>query len=182
MPKTKRKPQERKNVLSVSALLVVCGIVLFKSFIWDEYIVNSTAWAALEGREGEVGVGYAISKKQELAIKPFKDGFKIYAVSKGFFGWTVTDEEFVGNKENEFYEIGELDLQFNPSEKLYLNFVLDQDEYFEKIKAYSPGGIEIGFNRSVGNDVFFYYHYSDKHLGDVMYEGIRSNGSVEKLK
>ncbi|EGQ25195.1 hypothetical protein HMPREF9372_2292 [Sporosarcina newyorkensis 2681] len=72
-------------------------------------------------------------------------------------------------------------MQFNSNKKLYLSFVLDQDAYFDKVKAYSSSGEEIGFNRSVGNDVFFYCHYSDKPLGDAVFEGIRSNGNVEKL-
>ena len=94
--------QKRDKTLNTSAIgfALLIGIFLFKSFIWDEYIVNNTAAAALDGVEGQPGVRYVISKNQEIAIKPFEEGFNVYAVSKGYWGWSVTDELSITDKQS----------------------------------------------------------------------------------
>ncbi|WP_153732625.1 hypothetical protein [Sporosarcina obsidiansis] len=182
MPKQKTEGSKQRSGIGAQAILIIVGIVLFKTYIWDEYIINSTANAVLEGQEGEAGTRHPISEKAELAIKPFEDGFKIYAVSKGFLGWKVTDELSITPKENTAFEIGEQALKFNSDKKLYVSFVLNQDESFETVKAYSTNVGEMGFNRSVGEGGFFYYYYSEEPVDKVTYEGIRLDGKVEKLR
>lgn len=173
---------DKKQTIGLPAILLIVGIVLFKLFIWDEYIVHSTVNDALAEEDGEAGAGYPVSKNEELAIKPFKDGFKLYAVSKGYLGWKVTDEEFITVKEPAAYEAGEAALRFNSNKKLYVSYVLDRDKYYETVKANSSIVGEMRFDRSVGNGGYFNHYHSAEPLGDVEYEGIRSNGKVEKLK
>ncbi|MGG0668727.1 hypothetical protein [Sporosarcina koreensis] len=157
-------------------LLIIIGIVVFKTWVWDEFIVNSTANAALEGVEGRAGVSHVISKNQEIAIRPYEEGFKIYAVSKGFWGWSITDEMFIGDE-----EIVERILQFKGNKKIYMSFVVDRQNTFDNVKGYSTTVGPIDFNRTVGDNAFLYYHYSDKPFGRVTYEGTRLNGETEKL-
>ena len=168
----------RKNVLIVALII---GIFLVKSFVWDEYIVNSTADAALEDVKGEPGVGYVISKKQKVAIKPYKEGYKVYAVSKGFWSWSVTDELFITNEDRAF-EITEEILQYKGNKRVYLTFIMDKEKSFDKITAQSPTVGAINFNRLVSDNGFLYYQYSEELFEDVTYEGIGFNGKVEKLK
>lgn len=157
-------------------LLLIIGLVLFKIWIWDEYIVNSTADAALDGREGEAGVNYVISKNRELAIRPYEEGFKIYALSKGFWGWSVTDEMIIGDD-----AITEPIMQFKGNEQLYLSLIVDKEQSLDKVTGYSANVGTIHFNRTVGANAILYYYYSDKPLGEVTYEGTRLDGKKEKL-
>jgi len=177
----RKREHGRKKRIELGVLLLIIG-VLFKTLVWDEFIVNSTARAALDGVEGEAGVMFVISKNQEIAIRPYKDGYKIYALSKGFWGWSVTDEMFIGNEKNETVEIMERTLQFKRNQKLYMNFVVDKEQLFDKVTANSTSVGSIDFNRTVGDDTFLYYHYSEKPLGDAIYEGTRQNGETEILK
>jgi len=177
-----KREHGRKKRIEIGVLLIIIGIVLFKTLVWDEYIVNSTASAALDGVEGEAGVKIIISKNQEVAIRPYKNGYKIYAVSKGIWGWSVTDEMFIGNEKNEKIEIMERILQFKQNQKLYMSFVVDKEQSFDKVTANSTTVGMIGFSRSVGDGTFLYYHFSEKLLGDVKYEGTRQNGETEILK
>ncbi|MCM3638977.1 hypothetical protein M3152_14835 [Sporosarcina luteola] len=160
----------------IRVLLLISGLVLFKIWVWDEYIVNSTADAALDGKEGKAGVSYGISNNKELAIRPYEEGFKVYAVSKGFWGWSITDEMFVGD-----HEIVEQELQFKGREKLYVSLIVDKKQSFDKIIGYSANIGTINFNRTVGENSILYYYYSDQPLGKVTYEGTRLNGKTEKL-
>lgn len=103
--------------------------LLFKSFIWDEYIVNNSAVAALDGVGGQPDVGYVISDNQEIAIKPYEERFYVYAVSKGFWGWSVTDEPSITDKKNKPFEIIERTLQFKKNKSLiYLLFHLQRSK------------------------------------------------------
>ncbi|HEX5563412.1 MAG TPA: hypothetical protein VFX34_00520 [Sporosarcina sp.] len=160
----------------IRVLLLITGLVLFKIWIWDVYIVNSTADAALDGAEGEAGVNYVISKNKELAIRPYEEGFKIYAVSKGFWGWSVTDEMFIEDD-----GIVERGLQFIGNEKVYLSLIVDKEQSLDKVIGYSTNVGTIHFNRTVGDHAILYYYYSDQPMGEVTYEGTRLNGKTEKL-
>lgn len=173
-----KKNSRRKEI---RILLILIGIILFKLFVWDEYIVNSTADAALNGVEGEAGVMHVISEKQELAIRPYDDGFKLYAVSKGFWGWSITDEMWIGNEKEKTLKITEQTLQFKPDQKLYMSLVVDKKQSFDKVTADSTTMGAINFNRTVGDNAFLYYYYSNESLGDIIYEGTRLNGETEKL-
>lgn len=75
--------QKRNKTLNTSVIsfVLVLGLFLFKFMIWDEYIINNSAIAALDGEEGQPGVVHVISDKQEIAIKPDDEGFNVYVVS-----------------------------------------------------------------------------------------------------
>ncbi|MFS0690016.1 hypothetical protein AB1K89_12355 [Sporosarcina sp. 179-K 8C2 HS] len=179
MKKQEHERAKRLGKNQIRVLLIVIGIVLFKTFVWDEYIVNSTAFAALDGVEGEPGVMHVISQKQEFAIRPYEEGFKIYAVSKGFWGWSVTDKMFIGNETKKSFEPT---LQFKPDEKLYLSLVVDREQSLKVVAAYSTNVGSINFNKIAGDNAELYYHFSDEPLGDVTYEGTHRNGKTEILK
>lgn len=177
---TKQNRPLRKNSLLV--VLILFGLFLFKSFVWDEYIINSTAGAALDGLEGEAGVANVISKNQELAIRPYKEGFKIYAVSKGYWGWSVTDERFISSKENKPFEITETTLQYKQNQKLYLSVILDKDQSLDDVTASSPKVESMSFSRIVNKEVILYYYYSNEPLEDITYKNVGPGGKVEILK
>ena len=176
--------QKRNKTLNTSAIgfTLVIGIFLFKFFIWDEYIVNNSAVAALDGVEGQPGVGFVISENQEIAIKPYEEGFNVYAVSKGYWGWSVTDELSISEKLNKPFEIMERTLQFKKNKSLYFVFVMDKDNYFDKVVAHSPNSEPIHLNRLGSDNGFLFYHYSEDPFGDLIYEGTSFDGKVKRIK
>ncbi|MDW0118563.1 hypothetical protein QTL97_16675 [Sporosarcina thermotolerans] len=175
--------QKRNKRLNTSALgfVLLIGIFIFKSFIWDEYIVNNTASAALDDVEGQPGVGFVINKNQEIAIKPYEEGFNVYAVSKGFWGWSVTDELSISDKQNKSFEITERTLQFKDNKSLYLVFVMDKDNYFNTVIAHSSNSGPIHLNRLASDNGFLFYHYSEEPFKDLIYEGTTFDGKVKKI-
>ncbi|WP_252504352.1 hypothetical protein [Sporosarcina sp. Marseille-Q4943] len=179
MKRQEHEHTKRLGKNQIRVLLIVIGIVLFKTFVWDEYIVNPTAGAALDGEAGEPGVMHVISKKQEFAIRPYEEGFKIYAVSKGFWGWSVTDEMFIGNETKKSFEPT---FQFKRYEKLYVSLVVDREQSLEEVAAHSTNVGSINFNKIAGDNADLYYHFSDEPLGGVTYEGTHRNGKTEILK
>ncbi len=178
---TEQKHDKTLNTSAIGFALLI-GIFLFKSFIWDEYIVNNTAAAALDGVEGQPGVRYVISKNQEIAIKPFEEGFNVYAVSKGYWGWSVTDELSITDKQSKPIEIIERTLQFKKNKTLYLVFVMDKDHYFDTVVAHSSTSDPIHFNRIGSDNGFLFYHYSENPFGDLIYEGTSFDGKVKRIK
>ncbi len=178
---TEQKRNKKLNTSTIGFALLV-GIFLVKSFIWDEYIVNNTAAAALNGVEGQPGVGYVISKNQEIAIKPYEEGFNVYAVSKGFWGWSVTDKLSITEKQNKPFEVMERTLQFKKNKSLYLVFVMDKDYYFDKVVAHSSNSELIHLNRLASDNGFLFYHYSEDPFGDLIFEGTSFDGKMKRIK
>ena len=176
--------KKRNKTLNTSAFgfALLIGIFLFKSFIWDEYIVNNTAAAALDGVEGQPGVGIVISDKQEIAIKPYEEGFYVFAVSKGYWGWSVTDELSITGKQNKPFEIMERTLQFKKNRSLYLVFVMDSDNYFDKVVAHSSSSELIHLNRLASDNGFLFFHYSEDPFRDLIFEGTSFDGKVKRIK
>lgn len=134
MPAQKRAKTFNTSVISFALLI---GIFLVKFFIWDEYVINNSAVAAVDGLEGQPGVYHVISGNQEIAIKPSEEGFNVYAVSKGVWGWSVTDELALTEIKNQPFEIVEGTLQFKKKKSIYLVLVLDKDTQFDTDVAYS---------------------------------------------
>lgn len=177
--------QKRNKRLNRSTLgfALIIGIFIFKSFIWDEYIVNNSASAALDGVEGQPGVSFVISKNQKIAIKPYEEGFNVYAVSKGFWGWSVTDNLSITDKQNKPFEITEYTLQFKGNKILYLDFVIDKDNYFENIIANSPSNSEpIHLNKLASDKGSLFYQYSERPYRNLIYEGTGFDGKVKRIQ
>ena len=176
--------QKRKKTLNRSAIgiALLIGIFLFKSFIWDEYIINNSAIAALDDVEGQPGVKYVISENQEIAIKPYEEGFNVYAVSKGYWGWSVTDKLSITDKQNKPFEIMERTLQFKKNKSLYLVLVMDKDNYLDTVVAHSSNSEPIHLNRLGSDNGFLFYHYSENPFEDLIYEGTSFDGKVKRIK
>jgi len=162
-------------------ILIIIGLILFKSFIWDVYIVNPTVEAALDGLDGEAGVGMFVDddEKANMTIRPFEDGFKVYGISKGYWGWSVTDEVFIKHHEgSKSFEVTEKTFHYKQKKDVAILLITTQDKRIDPIIADSKHTGEINFDRISNGDTRLYYIYSKKPLGEVTYEAFSKDGGV----
>lgn len=79
-------------------LMLVIALILFKSFIWEEFFVHPTASDALKEENGKTALVENINQKESFGVAKTKEGFKVYALAEDFWGWKVADEAFVSSK------------------------------------------------------------------------------------
>ncbi|MDW0113095.1 hypothetical protein QT711_07845 [Sporosarcina saromensis] len=172
---TEQKRNKTLNTSVISFTLLI-GLFLFKFMIWDEFIINNSASAALDVVEGQPAVVHVINDKQEIAIKPYAEG-----LTKGFWGWSVTDELSITDK-NKPFKIMEETLQFAKKKSLHLVLVMDPDKYFDTVVSHSSNNEPIHLNRLVSENGFLYYDYSVDPYGELIFEGTTSDGKVKRIK
>ncbi|MGG3283848.1 hypothetical protein [Paenibacillus solani] len=168
-------------------LLIIIGIVLFRLFVWDVYFADSTVDQALEDYEGGPGIGMFVDKaeKYNLTIKPVEEGFKVYGVSKGLWGWTVTDELLILHPEPDSLNAIEKTFHSKSKKDVYLILIPTLTSQVDKIEATRDGGDQIAFNSTVNEDTRLYYYYSEQPIGEVDYKAYSADGQeidVQLLK
>lgn len=165
----------------VKPILIIIGIILFKSLIWDVYIVNPTVEAALEGLEGEAGGGTYISEDEtaNLTIQLLADGFKVYGVSKGYWGWSVTDEISIKHHGGDAsIEVTEKTFHYKGEKDVKILLITTKDNRIDRVIAESARAKKIAFNRIVNREIQLYYSYSEEPLGEVTYKAFSADGKI----
>ncbi|KOP68537.1 hypothetical protein AMS62_27345 [Bacillus sp. FJAT-18019] len=163
---------------SYIVLLIIIGIVLFRLFVWDVYFANSTVDQALEDYEGGPGIGMFIDKdeKYNVTIKPVEEGFKVYGVSKGLWGWTVTDELLINHPEPDSLDVIEKTFHYKSKKDVHLILMPTLINQVDQIEATRDGGDQIAFNSTVNEDTRLYYYYSEQPIGEVKYKAYSADG------
>ncbi|KOR89186.1 hypothetical protein [Paenibacillus solani] len=183
--KTRSSTSARRN--SYIVLLIIIGIVLFRLFVWDVYFANSTVEQALEDYEGGPGIGMFVDKaeKYNLTIKPVEEGFKVYGVSKGLWGWNVTDELLIHHPGPDSLDVIERTFHYRSKKDVHLILMPTLINQVDQIKATRNGGDQIAFNNTVNEDTRLYYYYSEQPIGKVEYKAYSLDGQeidVQLLK
>lgn len=174
--KTKNITPAKRN--SYTVVLIIMGIVLFRLFVWDVYFANSTVDQALEDYEGGPGVGMFIDKAQKynVTIKPVEEGFKVYGVAKGLWGWTVTDELLIRPQESDSIEVTKETFHYKSKKDVHLILIPTRINQVDQIEAIRDDGDQIAFNSKVNEDTRLYYYYSEQPIGEVEYKAYSVDG------
>lgn len=174
--KTKNITSARRN--SYIILLIILGIVLFRLFVWDIYFANSTVDQALEDYEGGPGIGMFVDKaeKYNLTIKPVEEGFKVYGVSKGLWGWNVTDELLIHHPKPDSIDAIERTFHYKSKKDVHLILIPSLTSQVAKIEATRNGEDQIAFNSTVNEETRLYYYYSEQPSGEVEYKAYTADG------
>lgn len=180
--KTRNITPAKRN--SYIVVLIILGIVLFRLFVWDVYFANSTVDQALEDYEGGPGVGMFIDKAQKynVTIKPVEEGFKIYGLSKGLWGWNVADELLIQHPGPDFLDVIEKTFHFKSKKDVHLILIPTLINHVDQIEATRDGGDQIAFNSTVNEDTRLYYYYSEQPIGEVEYKAYTADGQEIDVK
>jgi hypothetical protein len=162
-------------------VLLFIVFLVAKNLVWDSYIVNPTPDDALKDRDGMPGIGQSIAKNQHVTIRPFSDGFKVFGLSKGYWGWSVTDESFLTLAPNNSYEITEKAIHFKNNKKVHYLFIATNDSSIKTINAYTQNDKKINFSMTSHEAFNLYYTYMEEPLSRVTYQATLLDGEVVDL-
>ena len=128
--------------------------LLFNEFIWNKYIVNPTAWDALEEKPGQGGTGWEIDNDNMLAVLYPEEGFHIYLVSKGFWGWTIKDDIAIPNEKNSApFTAEKQSLKLKGKDEIDVIFIVSHDKEIDYLIAYDENGDEYLFNKTLNKEI-----------------------------
>lgn len=172
MSMTKNESRTKRNVFIIIFLFIL--FLLFEEFIWNKYIVNPTAWDALEEKPGRPGTGWEIDSKNMLAVLYPGKGFHIYLVSKGYWGWKINDEIAVSNERNSAsFTAEKQSLKLKGKGDIDVIFIVGHDKEIDYFVAYDENGEEYLFNKALNEEDSTYLHYTyneGKISGELTYE------------
>lgn len=169
---TQKESRTKRNMFMIISLFIL--FLLFNEFIWSKYIVNPTAWDALEEKPGHPGTGGEIDSKNMIAVLyPGKD-FHIYLVSKGYWGWKINDEIAIPNERNSApFTAEKQSLKLKGKGVIDVVFIVGHDKDIDYFVAYDENGDEYLFNRMFNKEGLAYLHYTyseEKIPGNLTYE------------
>lgn len=177
---TKKEARPKKNVIMLISLLIL--FLLFNEFVWNKYIVNPTAWDALEEKPGEGGAGWEIDSDNMLAILLPGEGFHIYLVSKGYWGWTIKDEIAVPNEKNSTpFTARKQSLKLKGKGEIDVIFIVSHDKEIEYFIARNENGEDYRFNRMFNKERagYLHYTYSEEDIpGELIYEAYSADDKL----
>lgn len=140
------KKQKKKSYIIV-ILIFLISLLLFQNFVWDEYVVNPTASAALDREAGKQGVLTEINKEQSLGVLKLVDGYRAYALSEGFWGWSITDDTYIPNTSNEKNFVTKREsFEFKGNKKVDVILITTQENEISYFRAYDENEDEISFD------------------------------------
>lgn len=160
------KKQEGKSH-KVMILIFLIILMLFQNFVWNVYVVNPTVSDALDKEKGEQGVITKIDKKQSFGILKLADGFHAYAISKGFWGWSITDDTYISNESTDKpFNAKKETFQYKNNKEVDVILIATNDADVSKLIAYDENKKEIGLWKVPYNGLNLYYAYSRKPIAD----------------
>lgn len=160
-------------------VLFLLSLVLFKQLVWNEYVVNLTESAALE-EQGEKGTIIGISNNKSLAIVTLEDGFRVYAISEGYFGWTITDEVYISSKiEDKPFNAKQTTLVFKDDTKLSLVLATTNNSEVTEMVAFQNNNTEIKLGKVPNHLTNLYYGYSEEpYSQEIIFEAYSVEGNL----
>ena len=169
---TKKEARPKKNGFILISFLIL--FLLFNEFVWNKYIVNPTAWDALEEKPGQGGTGWEIDSDNMLAVLYPENGFHLYLVSKGYWGWTIKDEIAIQNEKNSApFTAEKQSLKLKGKDEIDVIFIVSHDKEIEYFIARDGNGDSYHFNKTFNKESPGYLHYTyseEKIPGDLTYE------------
>lgn len=166
--------RNKKNTGIVKGIILFVITALLYNFVWNVYVVNPTASAALDNEEGKQVVLMEIDKRQSIGVLKLEGGYHAYALSEGFWGWSITDDSYLANASNGEDFVAKREtfaLKGNREAEVFL--ITTQIEQISYFLAYDENKNEIYFDtiRDEGGEL--HYAYSEKPLsGEITYEHI----------
>lgn len=172
---SERRAEHEKN--QKRSIVIIVGLIifylLFKRFIWDNYIVNTSPSDALKDEEGQPAVMTSIDRNDTFAVFTLDKGFSVYAVSRNKWGWSKTDQVFISSKPTENpFEAKVETLQFKGGNNKYdIILITTQDDEIDYFIAYDEKNEKMYFNKTMNDETSLYFNYSENPLnGKVTYE------------
>ncbi|MGY0691366.1 hypothetical protein ACW2QC_01080 [Virgibacillus sp. FSP13] len=164
----------------ITLLIFLLFLLLFQKFVWNEYIVNPTASDALEKGEGKQGFLTEIDKKQSLGILETEDGYHAYALSQGFWGWSITGGVYIQNassKEN--FVTKKETFEFKDNKEADVILITTKDDSISYFLAFDENGNEIHFDTTRDEGKELHYAYSESPLsGKITFEAYSSDDEL----
>ncbi|APC49403.1 hypothetical protein BME96_14910 [Virgibacillus halodenitrificans] len=152
-------------------LMLVIALILFKSFIWEEFFVHPTASDALKEENGKTALVENINQKESFGVAKTKEGFKVYALAEDFWGWKVADEAFVSSKTTKKkLNIKRERIQWEDDYIKEVILIATADEDVVKVRAFENNN-EINLSKVPNNHKAMYFAYQeDLFSGSVRIE------------
>lgn len=137
-------------------------LLLFQTFIWNEYVVNTTAESAIEKEEGERGILTEIDRERSLGIVKLGGGFRTYTISKGFWGWSITDSTYISTKTRDtLFNVKREKLQTKDDKDIYIILIATEHEDVTNIVAYNGENEEIGLWKQPYEETNLYFAFTE---------------------
>lgn len=155
---TKRNSGMKRKVLYFISSIIL--ISLFNQFIWEKYFFNPTPWDALEEEKGQPGVMGEIDRDNYIAFLHPDKGFKVYALSRGFWGWSITDDIAIPNEDTTEPFIATVKtLQLKGKDNVDIILIVSHDKNIRAFTATDENGKKFNFNGTVNDESSTYLYY-----------------------
>ncbi|HLR51442.1 MAG TPA: hypothetical protein VK072_01020 [Candidatus Avamphibacillus sp.] len=165
---------------------IIRGIIPFiiaaslYNFVWNEFVVNPTAQDVLEKEDGKQIVLQNIDDKRTLGIMKIQNGYYAYALSDGFWGWTVTDKVYLPKATNKEKVSAIHDtLIFKRNKELDVILISSLNNKISYFEAYDGAGKEVIFDTNRERKYELHYGYSEESLpNELTIDGYSSDDKV----
>lgn len=147
-------------------------LFLFQTFIWNKYVVNTTAESAIEEEEGERGILTEIDNERALGISKLDGEFRAYTITKGVFGWSITDSASISAETSDMlFNVKREKLQTKDDKDIYIILIATEQEEVTNILAYNNNNEEIGLWKQPHEGTKLYFAFSETpYLKDITVE------------
>lgn len=165
----------------VNGVILFLVVALFYNFVWNGFIVNPSASVALEKKEGTRVALTEIDNKQSLGILQLSDGYQAYALSRGFLGWSVTDDIYLPDAAgNDIFSASKETLEFKRNKEIDIVLVSTQNEDISYFKAVDESNNEIYFDtsRDEGGRELHYAFSKTPLTGAITYEAYSNDDEL----
>ncbi|MFD0869533.1 Uncharacterised protein [Chlamydia abortus] len=172
--------KSKRNALIVISVFIL--LFLLKEFVWDKYIVNPTEWDALKEKSGQPGTMVEVDEDNKLAVLYPGNGFHIYLVSKGYWGWSIHDEIAIPNESSGDPFTAQIkSLKQKGKDNLDIILILSRDKEIDHFIAFDESGEEYRFNRTINREqnTYLYYSIREENVpGKLIYEAYSANDKL----
>ncbi|GAB3805831.1 hypothetical protein [Virgibacillus kimchii] len=171
----------RSRSMKIAIFLLI--LLLFQTFIWNEYVINTTAESALEGEEGERGILTEIDRERSFGIVKLEDGFRAYTLSEGFLGWSITDNEFISTETSDIiFNVKKETLLSKGDKEIYVILIATDHEDVTNIIAYDDKNEEIGLWKQPHDGTKLYFAFSESPYPEgITYEAYSQEQLLYKI-
>lgn len=164
---------ERKdNRLSVKTLVIIGIIYVASMYIWNEFIIDSTSFQATKNEAGVPSGSITIDDKNKLVIRQEEENnrYRAIAVSKGWFGWSITDDMYLRcDGINEISNESHQKLSFKRNEQfdVVLVTICDPSRIIDYPVVTNQNGTTLEFERTSKIDFKLYFAATKKQIDSI---------------